>query len=277
MIGRYRYIRIYKKSRGIWNNISKNSIIINEDKTADYLESMLKKFSSIDKYLYLLRYVNVINTLKGFEIDKNMKILDVGCGDGYLLEQIKENFTFNELYGIDISIRRLNLAKKRLGDGIFLNSEAEKLPFPDEYFDILLCVEVLEHLSNPLQCIVEMKRVLKSGGKIILTTPSIHIAFLGYNPLTWIESILSLYYPNILPPFHNLYEPDKTSTVIHRAFTIKEIASFFKDCSNVKYVTIISPHIRFLPARFIILLERFFRKIPVINKLGTTIFIEVTK
>ena len=49
-------------------------------------------------------------------------------------------------------------------------ADAHELPFPDGKFAVILCTEVLEHLSNPPKAIAEMRRVLKPGGKLILTT-----------------------------------------------------------------------------------------------------------
>jgi len=156
--------------------------------------------------------------------------------------------------------------------------DAEKLPFPNEYFDVVLCIETLEHLMEPPKAANEIKRVLKPSGKIILTTPSKHAVFLSYNPLTWVEAILSLHYPGVLPSFHNLYEPCRTSTVIHRAFVVKELISFFADCADVKYKTIIFSYFTFFEStRFTTLSERLFRKIPVLNELGKTVFVKVTK
>ncbi|KKQ15996.1 MAG: hypothetical protein US30_C0025G0008 [Candidatus Moranbacteria bacterium GW2011_GWF2_36_839] len=56
------------------------------------------------------------------------------------------------------------------GRGVDVVADAHDLPFEDGKFDIILCTEVLEHLHSPHVAISEMKRVLKVGGKLILTT-----------------------------------------------------------------------------------------------------------
>ncbi|MBI2099171.1 class I SAM-dependent methyltransferase [Candidatus Uhrbacteria bacterium] len=56
------------------------------------------------------------------------------------------------------------------GIGVDIVGDAHALPFPDNSFDLVLCIEVLEHLKSPERAIAEMKRVLRPGGKLILTT-----------------------------------------------------------------------------------------------------------
>lgn len=59
-----------------------------------------------------------------------------------------------------------------------LDVERERFPFPDEYFDVALCCELIEHLTaDPMHMLIELNRVLKWGGLVIVTTPNISSAF----------------------------------------------------------------------------------------------------
>ena len=58
----------------------------------------------------------------------------------------------------------------RAGDGVDVVADAHCLPFEDDKFDCIICTEVLEHLHSPAAAISEMKRILKPGGMLILTT-----------------------------------------------------------------------------------------------------------
>lgn len=59
-----------------------------------------------------------------------------------------------------------------------LDVERERFPFPDEYFDVALCCELIEHLTaDPMHMLIELNRVLKWGGLLIVTTPNIASAF----------------------------------------------------------------------------------------------------
>jgi len=84
----------------------------------------------------------------------NLFTLDVGCSNS-----LYSSYFTNRL-GFDINF----------GNGVDVVGDAHKLPFKKNQFDIIFCTEVFEHLSNPQITISEMKRVLKSQGKLILTT-----------------------------------------------------------------------------------------------------------
>ena len=80
--------------------------------------------------------------------------LDLGCGTAPYKRYFPNRVSFDARPGPEVDI---------VGD-------AHNLPFPDGKFDNILCTEVLEHLHSPEVAISEMKRVLKTGGKLILTT-----------------------------------------------------------------------------------------------------------
>jgi ubiquinone/menaquinone biosynthesis C-methylase UbiE len=97
--------------------------------------------------------------------------LEVGCGSSPYV-----NYFPNRI-GLDI----------RKTTNVNIVGDAHFLPFKDENFDVILCTEVLEHLKDPKKAINEMKRILKSGGKLILTARFIfpvHGALNDYSRLT---------------------------------------------------------------------------------------------
>ena len=73
------------------------------------------------------------------------------------------------MFGIDIDPSMEGLAMAKGVD--FRSGSAYKIPFPDAIFDIATCVEVVEHLERPGDALKELKRVLKVGGSLVLTTP----------------------------------------------------------------------------------------------------------
>ena len=104
-------------------------------------------------------------------LDKGERLLDIGCGDGTLGYFAKNKY--KEVYGIDISKEALKIAKKR---GIIVekvNLNEEKLPFENEYFDAVTCLDVIEHVFEPRDLIKEINRVLKRGGSLVISTPNI--------------------------------------------------------------------------------------------------------
>lgn len=94
------------------------------------------------------------------------KILDAGCGDGYLVNQLRK-LGFDAT-GIDISKSRIDYAKRTYGDFYSIGS-VYKTGFDDARFDIVIASEVIEHLDDPDRAIEELKRVSKDF--IIFTVP----------------------------------------------------------------------------------------------------------
>lgn len=112
------------------------------------------------------------------------KILDVG-GTQETYEFLNQRFPSSKIYSLNINKSELPKTKN-----VFLAS-AEKMPFKDNYFDLLFVRETLEHIFRPDKFIKEAKRILKDGGKILVTTPNLnswHIRLLilfGYAPTNY--------------------------------------------------------------------------------------------
>ncbi len=94
------------------------------------------------------------------------RLLDVGVGDGYTIRLVKPE---GPVFGIDIDPSMNELATAKGVD--FRSGSAYEIPFPDTTFDIVTCVEVVEHLERPGDALEELKRVLKVEGSLVLTTP----------------------------------------------------------------------------------------------------------
>jgi ubiquinone/menaquinone biosynthesis C-methylase UbiE len=96
-------------------------------------------------------------------------VLDVGCGLGDVLSQLPENFN---LFGVDYAKSNVAYAKQKLiGKAEIFESGIYSLPFESEYFDIALCLEVLEHIEDDAKAVREISRVLKPGGVLIAAVP----------------------------------------------------------------------------------------------------------
>jgi len=104
-------------------------------------------------------------------LESGDKLLDVGCGDGTLGYYAKAKY--KEVYGVDISEKALNIARKRgvITFKVDLNKEA--LPFSNNFFDAVTCLDVIEHVIDPRFLVGEIHRVLKKGGILIISTPNI--------------------------------------------------------------------------------------------------------
>lgn len=98
------------------------------------------------------------------------KVLDVGCGDGTTLFCLRQHFDFKG-YGVEISEQAVNLALSR-GIEAKVADACDRLPFPDGYFDTIICSDVLEHLVFPERALKEMLRVAKEKAIFIFSVPN---------------------------------------------------------------------------------------------------------
>jgi ubiquinone/menaquinone biosynthesis C-methylase UbiE len=107
---------------------------------------------------------------KNFKFNGNTKLLDVGCGRGTLAHYLDAEVC---LYGIDISEKAISEARKVYKQADVVELNIEKLPYEDDFFDLAITLDVLEHVFDPLFFIREVYRVIKPGGELILSTPNI--------------------------------------------------------------------------------------------------------
>jgi len=101
--------------------------------------------------------------LKALENVKG-RVLDVGCGAGDFCEAIKFYRPDLEIFGIDLSQKAIKVAKKRVQKAVFKVADAQELPFKDDYFDAVVCFDLIEHVEFPQKVLGEIYRVLKPGG-----------------------------------------------------------------------------------------------------------------
>ena len=100
------------------------------------------------------------------------RVLDVGTGPGFLAAEIGESVgPSGHVYGIDLSEALLQVANVQGTHQpwvAFCYGDAARIPFPDNYFDIVISTQVLEYISNVKMGLLEFQRVLKPGGRVVL-------------------------------------------------------------------------------------------------------------
>lgn len=124
---------------------------------------------------------------KAIEFYKPKKILDAGCGRGFYSHAVSFFPFVQEIQSFDVNESYIHLAKSHCTDKRIHIQQANiyKLPYPDNYFDLIIFSEVLEHLPHEVNALSELSRVLKKGGCIALTVPNERFPFL-WDPLNWI-------------------------------------------------------------------------------------------
>ena len=108
-------------------------------------------------------------------IQPNVHFLDIGCGTGWAVGQAANLVKGNGLfYGVDLSPRMIEKAKSNFSgkDNFhFLQANSESIPLDDNFFDIIICTNSFHHYLHPDKALREMRRLLKSGGKLYLLDP----------------------------------------------------------------------------------------------------------
>ena len=100
---------------------------------------------------------------------KPYRILDVGCGAGHITKLIKRKDQNVKVIGLDIDNNALSEAKENNVGVEFICGDIYKLPFNVNYFDLVVCSEVLEHLNEPTKAMNELTRV--SSKFLLLSVP----------------------------------------------------------------------------------------------------------
>ena len=110
----------------------------------------------------------VVRTMRPAE---DATVLDVGCGTGegvrYLARWVKRGF----LAGLDLSPQMIEVARRKLPDQSRMDLRvggADQLPWPDSFFDQVMCTFTLHHIPRPDRALTEIQRVLKPGGRLFL-------------------------------------------------------------------------------------------------------------
>jgi SAM-dependent methyltransferase len=108
---------------------------------------------------YLDRYVGA---------GQDLEVLDVGCGAGNMAHHLAH---YGHVVGVDMNPKPLQVATERGLD--VREGSADDLPFDDQQFDLVALLDTVEHVPNEHGVFAECHRVLKPGGKLIVTVPAL--------------------------------------------------------------------------------------------------------
>ena len=114
-------------------------------------------------YKYIKDYFKplAIKLIKQYNLNENSKILDVGCGKGFLLFEIKKLVPKIKIYGFDISSYAIKNSKKEIKENLFVSKAQEKYPFKNKYFDLVISVNTLHNLE-----IYDLKRSIEEVNRV---------------------------------------------------------------------------------------------------------------
>jgi 2-polyprenyl-3-methyl-5-hydroxy-6-metoxy-1,4-benzoquinol methylase len=121
----------------------------------------------IDCTLELLR-----EAVKGTRHGAGLRILDLGCGQGHITERMRQEFADAEFSGLDYSVSAIDYATGHFPGIDFIVANAFECPYANGYFDVVVCNNLWEHVPDPLVLLKCIKRILRLGGFLIVSTPS---------------------------------------------------------------------------------------------------------
>lgn len=137
-------------------------------------------------------------------IIKNNKCLDIGCGTGLFTRHLPPGSI-----GLDINPRNLEKARKYAPHIHFIKGDIEKIDFPNDTFETIICTEVFEHLPDPTKAITEIKKVIKPNGILIGSVPT--------NGFIWKLRFLSRTC-GTKEPYHKHYSKSEINKLLKSSF-----------------------------------------------------------
>jgi SAM-dependent methyltransferase len=151
-------------------------------------------------------------------VTRDSNVLDLGCGRGGVAEVIWRDVRLAA--GVDADMASLTSHR---GKGMpVVRAVAENLPFPSDSFDVVVSVWVLEHLADPLEVFIEVRRVLRPGGHFIFLTPNLRNPLMVMNRL---GKALPALQRRLVPRVYGRDEAD-TFPVQYRANTERDIKTY---------------------------------------------------
>jgi ubiquinone/menaquinone biosynthesis C-methylase UbiE len=114
------------------------------------------------------------------------RLLNVGCGTGGFNLVAEEAGA--RAVGVDADAEAIAICglKREKGAGAFVRAAAERLPFPDETFDVVYCFSAIEHVESVEESVAEMVRVTRRGGRVYVHTPNAWSWYEGHYKLFWV-------------------------------------------------------------------------------------------
>jgi len=149
------------------------------------LEEYRQMYELENTHWYFRGKRSLVKTLLSHVLDSKAKykLLDVGCGTGNILVMLQE---FGEAVGVDNSPVALEFCRTRNLTALHQTLPGDRLPFPDQSFDVVCAFDLLEHIDDDLSFLKEIKRVTRKNGNILLIVPA--------HPQLWSDHDVALHH-----------------------------------------------------------------------------------
>ena len=145
-------------------NFSLKNVQIHWDKVAEEYDHSNDEYSQTHDQRW-------IEAKKYIDFKPKMIILDIFCRTGDSIKYIKTGIDIPIIIGAELSKKMIIKAKKKYLNNSFVHVSPYKLPFKNNIFDVVLSLESLEHIPEPFLFLLEIRRVLKPNGRLIMSLP----------------------------------------------------------------------------------------------------------
>lgn len=146
---------------------------ISANRNINYYDSRWRRLDTGRDYTEIARIRFIVDVIFKIKSKKNIRILDLGCGTGWMAPYLS---SFGSVEGIDFSTVGIEIARKEYGQhGQFYVADVNhpKLGLPtDAIFDVVVCSEVIEHVPQHLNLLLQINAFLRPSGWCVLTTPN---------------------------------------------------------------------------------------------------------
>lgn len=133
---------------------------------------MYRIFSEIQKkHWWFVTRKNIVLDFIGRYLTRNdqMKVLDIGCGSGLMLNALDE---VGQTFGMDMSDEAINFSKEVFDGRVEKGALPDQLPYQNNFFDLITALDVIEHIDNDIDSISAIRALLVPGGKAVFTVPA---------------------------------------------------------------------------------------------------------
>ena len=150
---------------------------ITEDNSAEGYDLLWGNTSNLEAFRAEANHVRdkltieIVDQIEA-QVQPNARVVDIGCGVGDLLSEVRKRKPLVSVSGLDFSSKAVDGARAALPDGEFKHFVIERsLPYDSGSFDLVLCTDVLEHLENPRLVVAELVRICSPGGLVAIVVP----------------------------------------------------------------------------------------------------------
>jgi len=224
------------------------------------------------------------------QLQPGMRILEVGCGTGTVTSPLIQHNQGTNFVGLDISVESLKEARGKTCYSLvdYITGDAERLPFIDNCFDAATCISMLHHLPDPSECLREVFRVTKPGGRVFANEPNgKSMIRILYRPLKLLLLLVKVCLNALL--LRKSKDKQDEQPPLEVSFTLPELKKLFVDAGfivtartgrffltgRVLVGKVLFDWLRI--AKFAVKLEEILSAIPLLNKSGLNIHIYAEK